>query len=104
MNTSLLAHRKVCCVCGCEARDRMRYRPLGDPNILAITPILYRRGQNKGDLKNAPRIQVCEPCLVKALTEGRLIWTSKEIQNLWHALRESILVRYSSMVSEDQNG
>jgi hypothetical protein len=41
---------------------------------------------------------------VKALTEGRLIWTSKEIQNLWHALRESILVRYSSMVSEDQNG
>lgn len=97
---SLYPATRICCVCKAEARNQMRTRPKGDPNIVSLTPLIYRRGNGKATLKNSLRIQVCEPCLVTALTAGRLHWAFED-NKLWDAIRESILNRYSAMLRED---
>lgn len=104
MTPSLYVLKRVCCVCGCEAAGNMRKRTDGEPNILAITPILYRRGEGKGTLKSAMRVQVCEECLTRALTGGRLSWAGGDRGGwkLWAALRSSLLDRYSGMCEADR--
>lgn len=95
--------KKVCCVCGGEATANLRSPDPTEPNIIAITPVMYRRGHGKGQLKNAPRVQVCEACLTKALTSDRLSWLGdKSATRLWNAIRESILNSYSSTLEGER--
>jgi hypothetical protein len=96
--------KRVCCVCGGEATNNLRTPDPKEPNIIAITPVVYRRGNGKGQLKNAPRIQVCENCLAKALTSDRLSWLGdKSATRLWNAIRESLLNRYSASVEAERS-
>jgi hypothetical protein len=104
VTASLYTLKRVCCVCGGEATGNTR-RPIpGEPNILAITPVLYRRGEGKGTLKSAQRVQVCEECLTRALTGGRLSWAGGDRGGwkLWAAMRSSLLDRYSGMCEADR--
>ena len=96
--------KRVCCVCGCEAVGNLRAPDPNQPNIVAITPIIYLRGTGKGQLRNAQAVQVCVTCLVKALTGERVRWSigEKAGTKLWAALRDSILSRYSGMSEADQ--
>ena len=99
----LFPSRRVCCLCGADASSHLRGRIPGEPNILAITPLLYRRGSGKGRLRNAQSIHICESCLAKSLTPGRLRWNERQgDERLWEAFRSSLLDRYSSMLKEDQ--
>lgn len=103
MKERLFSLKRVCCVCGGEATANRRERDPEEPNIIAITPVVYRRGAGKGRLQNAPRVQVCEDCLVKALTGGRLSWLGdKSAAKLWESLRESLLNRYSAAIEDEQ--
>jgi hypothetical protein len=61
------------------------------------TPSLYktkRRGSGKGQLRNAPRIQICEPCLIRALSGFS---GCTESQCAWQALRESLSYVYGTV-------
>lgn len=98
-DASLFPKKRVCCVCASEATPG-RKRIAGEPNVLAITPVMYRRGTGKGQLRNAPKIVICESCLVRALVSSRL-GLPKEAQKMWNAFRESISFRYGSMAEED---
>ncbi len=96
---------RTCCVCDAQAvmyHGRMKAKP-GTPRILAITPIMYRRGTGKGQIRNSPKVQVCEECAGKALTSGRLNWLSrnKESDALWANLRESLLDCLQGMQEDD---
>jgi hypothetical protein len=104
MTPSLYILKRACCDCGAEADGNTRKRKPGEPNIIAITTVIYRRGEGKGTLKSAQRVQICEDCLTKALTGGRLSWTGRERGGgkLWGALRSSLLDRYSSMCEADR--
>jgi hypothetical protein len=81
-----------------------RHADPSEPNIIAITPVIYRRGVGKGELKNAKAILVCETCLTRALTGGRLNWGLNERGGwkLWAAIRQSLLNRYSGMVEGEE--
>jgi hypothetical protein len=97
----LLKDRRACCACGVTASCGKRIPVPGEPNIVAISLVIYRRGVGKGQLSAAPRVQICQDCLVKALA-GSLFGAGREGSRLWGALRESISFRYSSMVEADE--
>lgn len=103
MTAALFKPVRVCCCCGAQATNNTRERIPGEPNIIAISMVIYRRGKNKAALKSTRRIQVCEECLTSALTDGRLTWTAKSNQHkLWEAIRASVLDRYSEMCEKDE--
>src|SRR5271166_1138585 len=104
LTPSLYVLKRVCCVCGAEATGNTRKRAPSEPNILAITPLIYRRGQGKGEIRSAMRVQVCEDCLTRALTGGRLSWAGGDRGGwkLWGAMRSSLLDRYSGMCEADK--
>jgi hypothetical protein len=80
----------------------VRVRPAkGQSSIISITPILYRLGKGKRQLKNACSVRACEPCLLKALTEGQLRWSIKG-NLVWDAIREAILDRLRYMIHDDE--
>jgi len=66
-----------------------------------ISPLIYRRGSGKAQLRNAGRVQICEECLTKALTSGRLGWMSDKSAKLWTAMRSALLDCYSAMSEGD---
>lgn len=101
MTPALFKPKRVCCVCQAEASYGSKKPVAGEPVIVAISPVVYRRGASKGQLRNAPRVQVCEACLTKALTTGRLGWLSGDGGKLWNALRSSLLDCYGIMVEND---
>ena len=86
-----------------ETLGNLRTRQYGKPNILAITPLLYRKGTGKGKLKNGLSIQICEPDLVKALMAPPFDpKRQKEASLLWAALQASLCGLYSGMVEGDK--
>lgn len=91
---------RFCIVCGCKASNGRKQRDPNEPVMIAVTPVLYRRGAGKGQLRNAPRVNVCQDCLSKAATNGRLNWFQGE-SPLWLALRTSLLDCLSKMVDTD---
>jgi hypothetical protein len=81
-------------------------RKRSDVIILAITPIVYfwPAGRAASMTKNALRIRICEECLAKALTTGRLPWAGDEAVKLWEALQGSLLELYEAMKQEADLG
>lgn len=97
---------RVCCVCDCEAASGRKKLARGEPRIIAISAVIYRRGTGKGQLRNAPRVQVCDTCLEKALTNGRLTWIggNEAAKRLWAAMSSSILSTYEYLTLDDLSG
>jgi hypothetical protein len=104
LTPTLYKLKRVCCVCGAEATSNRRDRIDGEPNIIAISPVVYRRGTGKGKLKSAKAVQVCEECLTRALTGGRLSWAGGDRGGwkLWAAIRSTLLDRYSDLCEADK--
>ena len=94
--------KRVCCVCGGEASSGLHKRIQSEPNVIAIIPYVYRRGAGSGKLKNASAVQVCEPCLVRALVSLQL--QIGVTGKLWIAVRDSISNRYSAMIESEVKG
>jgi hypothetical protein len=101
MTDSLFKPKRICCVCLAESTNGSRKPIAGEPNIIAISPLIYRRGSGKAQLRNAGRVQICEECLTKALTSGRLGWMSDKSAKLWTAMRSALLDCYSAMSEGD---
>jgi len=101
MNPSLFPPKRICCVCGCEASSGAKTPPPGEPEIVSVSQVVYRRGKGKGQLRNAQRVQVCADCLTKTLTAGRLAWLTGENTKLWNALRSTLLDCYGKMTEDD---
>lgn len=101
---TLYEMKRVCCVCDASAKGNRRRLDPGEPNIAAISMLIYYRGEGKGQLNNARRVNVCVPCLTQALTGGWLIWGpgNLAVRKLWSALQASLLDRYSSIVEADK--
>ena len=104
MTPTLYKLNRVCSVCEAEAAGNSRSRKPEEPNIIAISFTIYRRGKGKGQLRSAQRVQVCEDCLIRALTGGRHTWAGgdKGGWKLWAAIRQSLLSRYSGMVEAEK--
>lgn len=96
--------RRTCCVCEASAKGNRRRLDPGEPNIAAISMLIYYRGEGKGQLNNARRVNICVPCLNQALTNGRLTWATGNLaaRKLWSALQLSLLDRYSGIVEADK--
>ena len=105
MTPTLYKLNRVCSVCEAEAAGNSRSRKPEEPNIIAISFTIYRRGKGKGELRSAQRVQVCEECLIRVLTRRHLIWGSgdKGGWKLWEAIRQSLLSRYSGMVEAEKS-
>ena len=96
---SLFKPARVCCCCSAES---LAGRPgRGQPNIVTLIPLVYRKGSGKGRQAYSRAVWICERCLSKALTSGRLGWIGGEARALWSAIQASLLDRYSAMVHED---
>ncbi len=96
---ALIEPRRVCCSCGADARIRHGFmqRAEGEPAIVTVTPLVYvSGGADKARIKNAPKVQICETCLVLAVG-GTASRPSKQAIDLWHAFRNSLALRYSEL-------
>jgi len=103
MKARLFTLKRRCVICGAEATGNLRKRNPGELNILSITPILYRRGTGKGQLKNGMSIQICEVDLVRALTSPPFdSKRQKEAALLWAALQGTLSGVYSAMAEADK--
>lgn len=91
---------RVCCICKAEAARLKSNRPRleGEPIMISITPMIYRRGQGKRMLKNAASVHVCESCLDLVI---EVPFTTRETERLPMALLASIEDRYNSLKRED---
>jgi len=70
-----------------------------EPDIISITPVLYVSGTGgnvKGQIKNAPKIQICTDCLVLAVG-GTSSALTPQARHLFAAFRNSLTHRYSEM-------
>jgi hypothetical protein len=98
MIPTLYHPKRTCCVCQVQATGNIRHHLAGEPNIISISFVIYRRGIGKGELKSAQRVQVCEDCFIKSLHFAKKGIDAK----LWEAIKESLLNRYSSMCEADK--
>jgi hypothetical protein len=98
MTPTLYHPKRTCCVCKSEATGNTRTPIAGEPNIISISFVIYRRGTGKGELRGAQRVQVCEDCLTKSLHFAKKGIDSK----LWEAIKESLQNRYSGMCEGDK--
>lgn len=100
MTPTLYILKRTCCVCDAEATGNTRKPIPGEPNIISISFVIYRRGRGKGETRNAQRVQICESCLVKALHYGQSMDGATLL--LWEAIQESLMNRYSDMCEADK--
>jgi hypothetical protein len=97
---TLIPKSRECCVCGASLPLRARLAQ-GQERIASIIVYIYRRGLGKKQLGKAEAVRVCETCLIKAVTAGRLNWSMKG-NVLWDQIRKAISLRYDRMVSTDE--
>lgn len=96
---SLFKPARVCCCCSAASAAG---RPgKGQPSIVTLIPLVYRKGKGKAGQAYSRGVWICERCLSKALTTGRLGWIGGEARALWSAIQASLLERYSAMLHED---
>ena len=98
---SLFEMKRVCCCCGAESSHGRRKPLPGDARIVSISGVIYRRGLGKGTIRNAPRVQICETCLVQSLVPSKWGMGSTG-SKLWAAMRGSLSESYSAMLEGDK--
>lgn len=95
---SLFPSDRACVCCGRSARLR---RPrAGEPVIVSISFVIYRKGAGKATTTAAPAVRVCEECLVRVLSGPRL-FRGAEGQKFMAAAGQAISARYSDILSAD---
>ncbi|HVW78777.1 MAG TPA: hypothetical protein VHB45_14285 [Alloacidobacterium sp.] len=97
MNRQLKLEKRIktCCICG--QVERFNETDAKRPNIMAISPLLCRRGQGKSAIKNAGAVNVCEECFI-----ATMLRTPSQNNNLWAALMERLKACYSAMVEASE--
>ena len=91
---------RVCSVCGVQASLPTRYGVPPEVPMLSITPIIYRRS-NCRQLRNAPRVQICEKCLPVILSS---LPSDQRACRLWSAIQESLSNCYSALLDTAKTG
>jgi hypothetical protein len=97
--TFLIRPRRVCCACGASSAP-LRPAP-GEPNILAVSLTVYRKGAGKATLKGAGKVNICEACLSRALAPSTF-GMGREAKHLLLAMRERLSGCYSTLLDEDK--
>lgn len=92
---------RECVGCGRTAVNGAKLAGPDEPVIVAITPVFYLRRSSGRKIKNAPKVQVCEECLVKATTQGRLHWPGSTSEKVWNAFRQSFQTCYSKLTKQE---
>ena len=95
---SFIPRARICVCCGAKCLERSR-EP-GRPTLITIALCIYRRGAGKKQFKYGGSVQICEPCLIHALSGGGL-FEGGEGRKFVAALRESITGRYNLMLDQD---
>lgn len=90
---------RECCACHRTAAAGSK-RLQGEPNIVAVSMTLYRRGAGKGAIRAAGKVTICEECLVKALAPS-VFGVGREGIALLAGIRERLSRRYSAMLEDD---
>ena len=93
----LFPRQRVCVAC--ERSTGVGKHNPREPNIVAISLVLYRRGTGKAQLKAAGKVHICERCLALAIAPS--IFQTGEAKRLFAGLRERISARYSAMLEEE---
>lgn len=84
---------RTCTVCGLTRKPREQLAA-AQASILAISPLLYWRGDRKRVLKSCPAVRACEDCLAKAIIQP----LGEEAGIIAQALLSSIGTRYSAIL------
>ncbi len=101
MNPSLFRPNRVCLACGCEASSGSKTPVPSEPIIVAINPTVTRRGTGKSVTQAAISVRICEKCLAKAASDGRLIWGGKEAEKLGRAIAIAAQQTVENMAATD---
>lgn len=86
----------ICCGRGAKPRDPSPERL----NIIGISLSIYFRGQGKGSINPAGKIQICTECLTRALA-GKGLFEGREARQFLAAIRERLSARYSDLLRQD---
>lgn len=95
---ALFQPSRACVCCGRSSQHR-KPRP-GEPVIVSISFVIYRKAAGKGVTKAAPAVRVCEECLTRVLAGPRL-FRGAEGQKFLRAAAESLNARYSDILSAE---
>jgi hypothetical protein len=71
---------------------------------MAVSLTLYRKGNGKGVLRAAPKVNICEECFIKAVSSGVFGGVSKQATLLLLGIRQSLSECYSSLVDDEWDG
>jgi len=90
-----LARERVCCACGTTVFRRRKIEP-GEPSVIALTLIIYRRSPEGRKLKSTRiPVRVCDTCM--GLITGPAGMGTEQAAQIAGALLESLIDRYSEM-------
>ena len=90
--------RRVCIHCG-SSTTAAKTQP-GDPSIMTVSLIVYRHNGKK-QLRATPKLNLCEECIVRAVT-GSPRTSRPESITLLNAVRNRLAACYNTMQAEDR--
>lgn len=91
--------KRECTCCHRSATKFMRLH--GEPNIMAFSMTVTRKGTGKSKHRAARAVRICEECFVKARSGDGIFGSPREATQLLKALMESLWSCYSALASED---
>jgi hypothetical protein len=100
-NPSLFQEIRRCVCCGAESNRQPRFGPRSGPNVLTVYATLYRKGEGKKRHRAAHSVPVCEECLVKVMSGGRLIWSGQQGSKFLTALSQSLSDCYNAILLDE---
>ena len=100
-DASLFPPQRTCIVCERSATPGAKRIP-GEPNVLAVSMTVYRRGTGKGQLKAAPKVNICEECFIKSVQPSSFSWVNPRGQSFFNGLKESLSRCYSAIVEAER--
>lgn len=95
---SLFQQSRECVCCGRSSQHRTPR--VGEPVIISISFVIYRKAAGKGITKAAPAVRVCEECFGRVLAGPRL-FRGAEGQKFLRAAVDSLNSRYSDILSAE---
>ena len=101
-NRVLFAPKRECIACEASATPGAKRVP-GEPNILAISMTIYRRGSGKGQLKAARKVNICEECFIQSLAAPSMFGVNGKAKKLLGGMRDSLSECYSGLIDGEQN-